>query len=109
MKLFGDEDVSQPQENEEINEEVSKDDIIELIEDYTLNPEAIKQIVFKIKYVPTRELQKLHSQQSGEIAYVLEAELRNRGINFPPEANSYEFFFMDESKIYERLKNNKRM
>jgi hypothetical protein len=56
---------------------------MELIEDFTLNPEAIKQIVLKIKFLPIAELFKVYSQQSGEIAFVLEAELRSRGVSVP--------------------------
>lgn len=101
MKLFG-------EAEEELQEasqlEVSKDDIVALIEDYTLNPEAIKQIALRIKFLPTADLERLRGQHSGEVAYVVEAELRNRGIMFPPEANSYEYFFVDESKLYDRLR-----
>jgi hypothetical protein len=64
MKLFGEEEEAGGHEEEEIRE-VSKHDIVELIEDYTLNPEAIKQIAFKIKYLPTPDLKKLFEQQSG--------------------------------------------
>lgn len=64
MKLFGEEEEAGGNEEEEIRE-VSKHDIVELIEDYTLNPEAIKQIVFKIKYLPTPDLKRLFDQQSG--------------------------------------------
>jgi hypothetical protein len=83
---------------------VSKNDILALIEDYTLNPEAIKQIALRIKFLPTGDVEKLRGQHSGEVAYVVEAELRNRGIIFPPEINNYEYFFVDESKIYDRLR-----
>jgi hypothetical protein len=39
--------------------------MIDLIEDYTLNPEAIKQIAFKAKFLSTPDLTKLYEQQSG--------------------------------------------
>jgi len=39
--------------------------MIELIEDYTLNPEAIKQIAFKVKFLSSSDLTKLLEQQSG--------------------------------------------
>jgi hypothetical protein len=69
MKLFG--DVEEEAVAEEVQQEVSKDDIVALIEDYTLNPEAIKQISLRIKYLPTSDLHKLQGQHSGEVGYVV--------------------------------------
>ncbi len=69
MKLFG--DIEEEVIAEEQEQEVSKDDIVALIEDYTLNPEAIKQISLKIKFLPTGDLQKLQGQHSGEVGYVV--------------------------------------
>ena len=77
-----------------------------MIEDYALNPEAIKQIAYRIKHLETSELTKLYEQQSGEIAFILESELRSRGIstNLKEVMSPYEQFFIDEAKLFDKFR-----
>lgn len=51
--------------------QASKDDIVALIEDYTLNPEAIKQIILKIKFLNTQDLKKILTSSEGEVKFAL--------------------------------------
>ena len=53
--------------------------------------------MFKIKFLPVEELHRIYTQQSGEIAFVLEAELRSRGVSLPSKEgiSLYEQFFID--------------
>ena len=60
--------------------------------------------------MPTEELEKLQAQQTCEILFVIEAELRNRSI-FPlkkEKAHAYDSLFIDEAKLFEKVKHRGR-
>ena len=67
------------------------------------------EIYFKVKFLPSEDLHKLYEQQSGEIAFILEDELRKRGIstNFKDLTCPYDQLFIDEAKLFDKVRSGR--
>ena len=71
-----------------------------------MNPEAIKLIAYRVKFLETADITKLYDQQSGEVAFILEAELRSRGILVTSNdmMSPYDKLFIDEAKLFDKFR-----